>query len=672
MNRLATETSPYLLQHSGNPVHWQAWGPEAFAEARDRDVAVLVSIGYSSCHWCHVMAHESFEDAATAELMNRLFVCVKVDREERPDVDAVYMDAVVAQTGHGGWPMTVFVTADGRPFWGGTYFPPEPRHGMPSFRQVLDGVADAHRHRRGDVLHQAGELTAQIGRHLEGARTDDELTWSTVDRALGALRNAFDAEHGGFGGAPKFPPSALLPTLLGLGERGYAAEMALATLDAIADGGIHDQLGGGFHRYAVDGVWLVPHFEKMLYDNALLARAYAHGHSLTGEERLADVARSTLAYLDREMLLPGGGLASAQDADTDGVEGATFVWSPSAIAAVVGDADSAIVCRRFGVTTAGNFEGANVLSAAAAASPAELAVVDAARPRLLAARDLRRQPFRDDKAITAWNGMALGAYADTGRIVGDAALIERARQIAAFLLGPLSRRDGRLLRTWRAGEARIDAFSEDYGAVADGLVALHRATGELTWLAEARRLTGLALELFDEDGSGAFLQAPRDGERLAARRRDADDNPTPSGSSLLAGCLVRLGRVYDDRAWEDRGADAVRALGRMLERAPSAFGHLLGTLHLLLDAPREVAIVGRADDPRTYALRAAVDAVYDPNLIVVIADPRDPLAPSIPLLAGRGLVDGRPAAYVCERMMCARPVTDRAALVALLAPSVIT
>jgi uncharacterized protein YyaL (SSP411 family) len=670
VNRLADASSPYLLQHADNPVDWRPWGEEAFAEARERDVAVLVSIGYSACHWCHVMAHESFEDADTAALMNRLFVCVKVDREERPDVDAIYMDAVVAQTGHGGWPMTVFVAPDGRPFWGGTYFPPTPRHGIPSFRQVLDGVADAYRNRREDVVAQSAQLTAQIGGIVAGARATGELSWATVDAALGGLRNAFDPAHAGFGGAPKFPPSALLPTLLALGERGAAAEMALATLDAMADGGIHDQLGGGFHRYTVDGIWLVPHFEKMLYDNALLARAYVHGHALTGEQRLADVARSTLDYLDREMALPGGGLASAQDADTQGVEGSTFVWTPAEVEAVVGPAAAAVVCARFGIATPGNFEGSNVLSIVEDASESDHDLLAEARARLLAARDLRPQPFRDDKAVTAWNGMALAAYADAGRVLGDGALVARAREIAGFLLGPLSRVDGRLLRTWRLGEARIDAFSEDYGAVADGLIALHRATGELVWLDQARRLTALALELFDEDGAGAFLQAPLDGERLAARRRDADDNPTPSGSSLIAGCLVRLGRVYDDRGWEERGAEAVRAMGRMVERAPSAFGHLLGTLHLLLETPREVAIVGHADDPRTYALRAAVDAVFDPALVVVVADPRDPLAATVPILSGRGLVDGRPAAYVCERMVCARPVTDRAALVALLAPPV--
>jgi uncharacterized protein YyaL (SSP411 family) len=667
VNRLAGETSPYLLQHAANPVDWFCWGEEAFAAARDRDVAVLLSVGYSSCHWCHVMAHESFEDPAVAALMNELFVNVKVDREERPDVDAIYMDAVVAQTGHGGWPMTVFMTPDGRPFWGGTYLPPVARQGMPSFSQVLGAIAEAYRGRRGEILTQAGRLTEAIGGLARGEAAAEAVAGETVVAALGALRNQFDPVHAGFGGAPKFPPSALLPSLLGLGQRGYAEQMAVATLDAMAAGGIHDQLGGGFHRYAVDGVWLVPHFEKMLYDNALLARAFAVASVVTGEDRFADVARSTLDYLDRELRVEGGGVASSQDADTDGEEGLTFVWTPAQVEAVVGVEAARVVCDRYGIVPGGNFEGSSVLSVVGALRSAEdAAVLQAARGALLEARDRRPQPSRDDKAIAAWNGFALAAYAEAGRLLGEAAFVARAREIAGFLLGPMSAPSGRLFRTRRAGVAKIDAFAEDYGAVADGLIALHAATGELRWLDEARRLTALSLELFD-DGGGAFLQAPRDGERLVARRRDADDNPTPAGSSLLAGNLLRLGRIYGDRAWEDRAADAVAAMGGLIGRVPHAFGHLLGVLHQLVVPSREIAVLGHADDPRTYALRRVLDAGWDPATVVVIADPRDPLASTVPLLEGRGLVNGRPAAYVCERFVCLRPITDPAELVTVLA-----
>jgi uncharacterized protein YyaL (SSP411 family) len=663
MNRLAHESSPYLLQHASNPVDWYPWGAEAFAAARDRDVPIMLSIGYSACHWCHVMEHESFADDAVAELMNRLFVSVKVDREERPDVDAIYMDAVVSLTGSGGWPMTVFLTPDGRPFWGGTYFPPEPRHGLPSFRQVLDGVDDAYRSRRGEVDAQADQMTKTIG-SLVSVGATGPLRPALMSEAVAALARQFDGVHGGFGGAPKFPPSALLPFLLA--ESDAARAMAVATLDAMADGGIHDQLGGGFHRYAVDGRWLVPHFEKMLYDNALLARAYAVAAVATDEERFGDVARDVLDYLDREMRLEGGGVASAQDADTEGHEGTTFVWTPAEVRATLGDDVLAgAVCDWYGITDRGNFEGSNVLSVVGSGSPP--AALDDARATLFLARRQRPQPGRDDKALAAWNGMALAAYADAGRLLAEPAYVERAREIATFLLGPLSA-DGRLLRTWRDGQAKITGFSEDYGAVADGLLALHRATGELVWLDEARRLTLVAVDLFGDAG-GPFRQTPRDGEQLVARRPDLDDNPAPSGNSLLAGALLALSRIYGEQEWEDRALEAVGAVGEIVDRAPQAFGHALGVIAQAAATPREIAIVGAVADPRTAALRAVVDGRYAPHEAVVVADPADPLFERVPLLAGRTTVDGVPAAYVCERFACRRPVTDPAELATLLTES---
>jgi uncharacterized protein YyaL (SSP411 family) len=557
--------------------------------------------------------------------------------------------------------MTVFLTPDGRPFWGGTYFPPEPRHGLPSFRQVLAGVDDAYRSRRGEVDAQADQMTKAIGSLVSGSATG-ALPPSLTGEAVAALARQFDGVHGGFGGAPKFPPSALLPFLLA--ESDAARAMAVATLDAMADGGIHDQLGGGFHRYAVDGHWLVPHFEKMLYDNALLARAYAIAAVATGEARFGEVARDVLDYLDREMRLEGGGVASAQDADTEGHEGTTFVWTPAEVRTTLGDdALADAVCDWYGITDRGNFEGSNVLSAVGNGSPP--AALDAARATLFAARQHRPQPGRDDKALAAWNGMALAAYADAGRLLGEPAYLERAREIATFLLGALSA-DGRLLRTWRDGHAKITGFSEDYGAVAGGLIALHRATGELVWLDEARRLTLVAVDLFGDAG-GPFRQTPRDGEQLVARRPDLDDNPAPSGNSLLAGALLALSRVYGEQEWEDRALEAVGAVGEIVGRAPQAFGHALGVIAQAAATPREIAIVGAAADPRTAALRAVVDGRYAPHEAVVVADPADPLFETVPLLAGRTTVDGVPAAYVCERFACRRPVTDPAELATLLA-----
>jgi uncharacterized protein YyaL (SSP411 family) len=662
VNRLGDETSPYLLQHAGNPVDWYPWGEEAFTAALARNVPILLSIGYSACHWCHVMERESFEDRETAQLMNERFVSIKVDREERPDVDAVYMDAVVALTGHGGWPMTVFLTPDRRPFWGGTYFPPEPRMGMPSFRQVLQAVAETYDTRAADVDRQADEVTASIGR-VAAIAANGPLAESVIDEALDVLLGQFDRVHAGFGGAPKFPPSALLPTLLALGARGDARKMAIATLDEMMDGGIHDQLGGGFHRYAVDGRWLVPHFEKMLYDNALLARAYV----LSGEARHADVARRVLGYLDREMLLAGGGLASAQDADTGGHEGLTFTWTPAQVREVLGDTElTAIVCERFGITEAGNFEGTNVLSVVAPVPEAAEEDFREACERLHQARIKRPQPARDDKAVTAWNGLALAAYADAGRLLGEPALVQRAQELAAFIRTTLTGPDGRLHHVATGGAARITGFAEDYGAVADGLIALHEATGELEHLAEARRLTALTLELFPSP-DGAFYLAPADGEQLVARRVDVDDNPTPSGTSLIAGNLLRLGRIYGDAAWEEAALRAVGALQGILGRAPQAFGHLLGVLHAGLAPSREVAIVGAIDDPRTAALRHVAGIHRVPGQVVVVADPADPGFGAVPLLEGREPADGEPVAYVCERFACRRPVTTAAELSALLA-----
>jgi uncharacterized protein len=641
VNRLAQETSPYLLQHADNPVDWYPWSEEAFARARETDRPILLSVGSAACHWCHVMEHESFEDAETAALMNERFVCVKVDREERPDVDGLYMDAVVSMTGHGGWPMTVFLTPDGKPFYGGTYFPPEPRFNMPAFRQVLHAVADAYQTRRNDVERQAGVLVDAIQETNARRPSADPLTTELVSRAVLALRGQFDAEHGGFGGAPKFPPASSLELLLRL-RRDDALEMARLTLDRMAAGGIYDHLGGGFHRYAVDAIWLVPHFEKMLYDNALLASAYLHGWAVTGEDRFRRVVEETLDYVLRDLRLPEGGLASAQDADTNGVEGLTYTWTADEVRDVLGEEHPEWLAP---------FEhGRSIIRGD---------IPPKAKERLLAARAERPQPLRDDKVLSAWNGLALAALAEAAHRLGRTDYLDAARTLAEFLLGPLSTREGRLLRTYRDGVAKIDAYLEDYANIAHGLLELHWATGELRWLEEARRLAGLAIELFvDAENGGFFVDAPRD-NGLVARRKEFDDHPTPSGNSMLAYVLLRLARIYGDEELEKHAVGVFRLARPLLERAPAAVGHLLCALDLHFSTPLEVAVVGASEELRRAALEPfRPDAVY-----AFAPEPTE----AVPLLAGKDLVDGKPAAYVCERFACRRPVTTAEELRAALA-----
>jgi len=640
VNRLAQETSPYLLQHADNPVDWYAWSDEVFERARAEDKPILLSVGYAACHWCHVMEHESFEDEETARLMNERFVCVKVDREERPDVDGLYMDAVVAMTGQGGWPMTVFLTPDGRPFYGGTYFPPEPRFNMPSFRQVLLAVSEAYEGRRDDLERQADRLVEAIRERSERRPSTEPLTTELLARAVSALRRQFDPVNGGFGGAPKFPPASALEFLLRTG-RDDAVDMATVTLDRMAAGGIYDHLGGGFHRYAVDAVWLVPHFEKMLYDNALLASAYLHGWLVTGQDRYRGVVEETLDYLLRDLRLPEGGFASAQDADTDGVEGLTYTWTPEELEAVLGDGHPEWLAP---------FEhGRSIIRGD---------IPGDARERLFAARSERPQPLRDDKVLTGWNGLALAALAEAGHRFERTDYLAAARQLAQFLLGPLSRDDGRLLRTYRDGVARIDAYLEDYANVAGGLVELHWATGELRWLEEARRVAGLAVDLFaDPENGGFYVDAPS-GDGLVARRKEFDDHPTPSGNSMMAFLLLRLARIYADAELERQAVGVLRLARPLLERAPAAVGHMLCALDLHFSPPREVAVVGDSAQLRQTAL-----AGFRPNAVYAFAaEPTD----AVPLLAGRGLVEGKPAAYVCERFACRAPVTTAAELRAAL------
>jgi uncharacterized protein YyaL (SSP411 family) len=628
MNRLAEETSPYLLQHADNPVDWYPWGEEAFERSRAEDKPILLSVGYSACHWCHVMEHESFVDDETARLMNERFVNVKVDREERPDVDALYMEAVVALTGHGGWPMTVFLTPEGVPFYGGTYYPPEPRQGMPSFRDVLETISALYRERRGAVDGTASQLQEALEQASRVSPSTEPLTEGLLREASQALRRQFDPEWGGFGGAPKFPPASTLEFLLRMHLRGNeeALPMVVKTLDAMAAGGMYDLVGGGFHRYSVDRAWLVPHFEKMLYDNALLASTYLHGWVVTREERYRRIVEQTLDYVLRELWLPDGGFASAQDADTEGVEGLTFTWTaeegvPEELLHPFEDGRSII---------RGELD-------------------EDLRRRFFDLREQRPKPLRDDKAIASWNGLLLAALAEAGRRLERREWLDAATRLGEFLLGPLSDGEGRLYRTFREGRAKNTGFLEDYADVANGLYELHVSTGELRWLEEANRLARLAIELFGDDERGGFFLTPKHGERLVARQKTFDDHPTPSGNSMLAFVLLRLARIYGETELERRAVDVFRLIRGGLPRAPQAFGHALSALDLHFSPPRELAILGPVDS------EVAVAALepFEPNAVFAVGP-----APEIPLLEGKDLVDGRPAVYVCENFACQAPVTD--------------
>jgi uncharacterized protein len=657
-NALARETSPYLLQHSDNPVDWLPWGEEALRRARENDRPLLVSIGYSACHWCHVMERESFEDPDTAALMNDLFVCVKVDREERPDVDALYMEAVQTMTGQGGWPLNVFVTPEQVPFYGGTYFPPEPRQGMPSWRQVLSAVAEAWQ-TRNDEIRTTGQRMAE---RLQGgallAPSDEPMTEAALDAAIAGLRSAFDSVNGGWGRAPKFPAASVIEFLLRRGER----QMSLYTLRAMASGGMYDQVGGGFARYSVDATWTVPHFEKMLYDNALLARAYVHGWQVSGDAILRRTAEETLDWALREMRAPEGGFYSALDADSEGVEGKFYVWSLDELRDVLGDdADAAIAW--FGATEQGNFEGANVLESRGPEPTPD--VRSRVRARLLEARAERVRPGLDDKRLAAWNGLMIGALAEAGAVLARPDFVAAARNAAAFVLDRMRTPRGRLLRTFNAGQARLNAYLEDHAFMLEALLDLYEATFEERWFVAAREIADTIVARFADPENGGFFSTSDDHEALVARRKDIDDSPIPSGGSAAAFGLLRLAALTGEAAYERHAAGHLRLLHEIAPRHPAAFGHVLQAIDFLLSPGREVALAG---EPAGVAVLAGVvREAFRPHIVLAGGPGDGPTA--VPLMEGRAPVDGRAVAYVCERFACQRPVTGADELRALLGGS---
>jgi hypothetical protein len=680
-NRLAGETSPYLLQHAHNPVDWFPWGPDALARSKLLDRPIFLSIGYAACHWCHVMERESFEHEPTARYLNDHFVSIKVDREERPDLDQVYMAAVQSMTGAGGWPMSVFLTPDGRPFYGGTYFPDEPRHGMPSFRQVLEGVERAWREQRPEVEAAGGRLVQGLVEQARLAAGSDDPTASLLEAATAAIEASFDPANGGWGRAPKFPQPMTIEYLLRRHvATGDARPLAIVrrSLDAMADGGLRDQLGGGFHRYSTDAHWLVPHFEQMLYDNAQLARAYLHGWAATGDARYRAVATGTLDYMVRELTTDDGAFAASQDADSDGIEGLTFTWRAAEIREVVGEG-SPLFEAAYGVTEAGNWEGVTILSRIA--SDADLAGrfgfagaevesrLAEARVRLLARRARRSQPARDDKALAAWNGLAIAAFADAsvalegidpGAALGYRAAAERA---AGAIVGGLLAPDGSLGRSWKDGRAVGRGVLEDYTHLADGLLALYEATFDERWFTIARALMDRVLARFG-DPAGGFFDTADDHERLVTRPKDVQDNAVPSGNAVAAEVLLRLHALTGDRAYRAAAERAIRTVVPLVGRYPTGFARWLSGMDLSLAPILEIAIVGALDHQGTVALLAETRRGYRPNQVVVAA--ADPTASAIPLLDGRLALDGRPTAYVCRQFVCRLPVTAASTLRAQL------
>jgi uncharacterized protein YyaL (SSP411 family) len=677
-NRLIHETSPYLLQHAHNPVDWYAWGDEAFAKARAENKPILLSIGYSACHWCHVMEHESFENEAIAKLMNDNFVNIKVDREERPDLDQIYMNAVQMMTHHGGWPMTVFLTPEGVPYYGGTYFPPEDRYNIPGFPRVLQSVAEAYRQRPNDVAETAQSVVAELHRLGAATESSELLAPDLLDAAYAGIIRNYDRTNGGFGGAPKFPPAMTLEFLLQTHyrtKRQEPLEIVSFTCRKMDEGGIYDQLGGGFHRYSTDSRWLVPHFEKMLYDNALLSRLYLHHYQLTGDKLSRSTAEGVLDYVVREMTDKQGGFYSTQDADSEGHEGKFFVWDYDELTALLGEDDAQLFSAYYNVTRDGNFEGKNILNITRSVeevasqlgvSASQLSeVLHAARVKLFQVREQRIKPDRDEKILTAWNGLMLASFAEASAILSRRDYQEVAKTNASFILKNL-RKDHLLLRTYKDGQAKLNAYLEDYAFLADGLLTLYQTTGELLWLNEALAITNTMIEEFWDDQNGGFFFTGKSHESLIVRNKDFFDNATPSGNSVAADVLLRLALLTDNEDYRRRAVTILRLLVDPARRYPSAFGRALCAFDFYLGQPKEIAIVGDRDS-RTRDLVDQVWQRYLPNKVVAMAAEGDKKAPEVvPWLKERSKVNGVPTAYVCENYTCQRPVTTAEELAAQL------
>ncbi len=678
-NRLIKETSPYLLQHAHNPVDWFPWGDEALETSRREQKPILLSIGYSACHWCHVMEHESFENEAIARLMNENFVNIKVDREERPDLDQIYMSAVQMMTHHGGWPMTVFLTPEAVPFYAGTYFPPEDRYNMPGFPRVLISVADAYRERPEDVQQTAASVLTELKRSTTTLESSELLSVELLDTAYRGIVKNYDSSNGGFGGAPKFPPAMslefLLHTFYRTGNQ-QALEKVRHSCRKMAEGGIYDQLGGGFHRYATDARWLVPHFEKMLYDNALLSRLYLHYYQVSRDEAARVVAEGILDYVVREMHSSEGGFYSTQDADSEGVEGKFFVWSLDDVNKLLGERDAALFTAYYNVTSVGNFESENILNvtrelsevaAAENVSVEELsATLQRARKILFDAREKRVKPARDEKVLTAWNGLMLASFAEAAAILNRSDYLAVAKKNARFVLNNL-RRDGLLLRTYKERQAKLNAYLEDYAFLIDGLVTLFETSGELQWLEEASSLAATMIAEFWDDEEGGFFYTGRSHEDLIVRSKDFFDNATPAGNSVAAEVLLRIGILTDNSDYQRRAATILRLMASTVQRYASAFGRLLCALDFYLGTPKEIAVIGDSKSVETQSLLDEIWKPYLPNKVVAQAPPDETRAANlIPLLRDRPQLEQKATAYVCEHFTCKKPATTPAELASQL------
>jgi uncharacterized protein YyaL (SSP411 family) len=668
-NALIHETSPYLLQHAHNPVNWYPWGEAALEKARAENKPILLSIGYSACHWCHVMEHESFEDEAIAGLMNENFVSIKVDREERPDLDQIYMTAVQMMTGQGGWPMTMFLTPEGVPFYGGTYFPPADRYNMPGFPRVLLSVAEAFRSQPEQVANTVTSMLGELRRIGIAEESRELLTTEILDSSYRRMAKNYDATHGGFGSAPKFPPAMTLEFFLHSYHRTGSAdalEMVQHTARKMAEGGMYDQLGGGFHRYSVDAKWLVPHFEKMLYDNALLARLYLHIYQLTRDEFARRIAEETLDYVMREMTDARGGFYSSQDADSEGEEGKFFVWSREEIVSLLGEANAAIFCDYFDVTESGNFEGQNILHVTKTvdevATKHEITsarvreIIETGRQRLFEVREQRVKPDRDEKVLTGWNGLMLTSFAEASAILDRADYREVARANASFLLAELQR-DGLLLRTYKDGAAKLNGYLEDYASLIDGLISLYEATGELEWIEAAIKLAHTMVDQFWDDETGGFFFTGKTHEKLIVRSKEWLDNATPSGNSMAAVVLLRLNALTANDDYRRRATTILRLMSDQIRRYPSAFGLALQAVDFYLSSPLEIAIVGGESDEGFIQMKRAVWDTYLPNRVIsLLANDFDRAPQMVPLLAGRNVKDRPAAAYICRSHTCEAPV----------------